>query len=196
MKLINFIAVIFSMVLALPAYAQVSDSAITTFEDGTPAVAGEVNANFQALADAINALADRVGSLESSSDSDNGQGFSGSYTITGVGMDTDCSDTISNAIAISMFGITGSGVAADGVLSFTLTDKKMAPILRDNGTGTFEVEARAETNTESSSISFDSNGVFSGIDAGSFTADGSAFVLTNSNAGCPGDVTHIVGVRN
>lgn len=72
----------------------------------------------------------------------------------------------------------------------------MSPILRDDGTGNFEVEARAESVTESDSLSFDSNGVFIGIDAGSFSADGSAFALTNSEAGCPGNVTHIVGIRN
>lgn len=191
MKVKNVFAVLVSASLALPALAQVSDSDITAFEDGTPAVAGEVNANFQALADAINSLADRVGSLESSSN--NSQGLTGSYVMTGVGYSMDCSD---NAIAVSMYGITGTATAAAGELSFSLTETGMDPILRDDGLGTFEVVARGRSQSDSGTLTFDSNGVFSGIDAGAFTADGSVFTLTNSTADCSGDVTHIVGIRN
>jgi len=183
------------MALALPAFAQVSDSAITTFGDGTPAVAAEVNGNFQAIVGAINSLADRVSSLESSSGSDSGQGFSGSYTITGVGFNMDCS---SNAVAITMYGVTGSATAANGVLSFSVTETGADPILRDDGLGTFEVESRSRNQSDSGSLNFDSNGVFSsGIDAGSFTADGSVFSLTDSDSGCTGGgISHWVGVRN
>lgn len=192
MKSVNFFAAIFSMALALPAIAQVSESALTTFEDGTPAVAGEVNGNFQALADAINSLADRVATLESSSG--NGQGFSGSYILTGVGMSMDCSS--GNAIAITLYGISGSGTAANGELSFSLTETGMDPVLRHDADGNFEIDQRSRSLSDSGTLSFDSNGVFSGIDAGAFSADGSSFVLTNSTADCSGDVTHIVGVRN
>jgi len=192
MKLIKLNVAVFSMVLALPTMAQVSDSDITTFEDGTPAVAAEVNGNFQAVVDAINSLATRVGILESSSEN-NSQGFSGSYIITGVGHSMDCSE---NAIAITTYGITGSATAANGELSFTLTETGMAPVLRDDGTGNFEVDSRDRSQTDSGSLPFDSNGVFTGIDAGAFSADGSVFTLTNSTAACSGDVTHIIGIRN
>ncbi len=192
MKSIKLSTAVFSMVLALPAIAQVSDADITTFEDGTPAVAAEVNGNFQAVVDAINSLATRVGTLESSSEN-NSQGFSGSYIITGVGHAMDCSE---NAIAISTYGITGSATAANGELSFTLTETGMDPVLRDDGTGNFVVDSRDRSGTDSGSLPFDSNGVFTGIDAGAFSADGSVFTLTNSTAACSGDVTHIIGIRN
>jgi hypothetical protein len=180
------------LVIANQVFAQVDEGNITTFEDGTPAVADEVNANFQALVDSINSLADRVGSLESSSN--NSQGFSGSYTLTGMGASMDCSG--GNAIAITIYGISGTGTATNGELSYNLTEKGMDPVLRDDGNSNFVVDARSRNLTDSGTLSFDSNGVFSGIDGGSFSADGSAFVLSNSTADCSGDVTHLVGVRN
>lgn len=57
--------------LAGPANADdVDASAVTTFQDGTPALAGEVNGNFQALIDAINDNASRLAALEAASGSD------------------------------------------------------------------------------------------------------------------------------
>ncbi len=167
---------------------------MTTFEDGSPAVADEVNANFQALINAINDNATRLAALESSQSNEN-QGFSGNYTLTGIGMATDCQGTTGNSIAITLMGLYGSGVAADGQFSFTLTEKSMDPILRDDGVGNFEVEARGSEESEDSILTFNSAGVFDGIDAGAFSEDGSTFTLTNSTQGCPGDVTYIHGVR-
>jgi len=146
------------------------------------------------LISAINDNATRLAALESSG-GNNSQGFSGNYTLTGIGMATDCSGTIGSAIAITLIGISGTGVASDGQLSITLTERSIDPILRDDGTGNFEVEARGETNTDSDTVSFTSDGVFIGIDAGVFSEDGSTFTLTNSNPGCPGDVTYIHGIR-
>jgi hypothetical protein len=60
----------------------------------------------------------------------------------------------------------------------------------------FEVESRGETSSEDNVLTFSSNGVFDGIDAGVFSEDGSSFNLTNSTPGCPGDVTYIHGIRN
>jgi hypothetical protein len=136
MKLIKYFAVFISLIISNQIFAQVDEGNVTTFEDGTAAVAGEVNANFQALIDAINSVADRVSTLESSGGSS--AGFSGNYTLTGIGMATDCDGTIGGAIAITLIGLYGTGVAADGQLSLTLNEKSMDPILRDNGTGTFE----------------------------------------------------------
>jgi len=193
MKLLKVLLVMIpAFSIATTAVAQVSESDITTFEDGTPAVADEVNGNFQAVVDAINSLATRVGSLESSSENSS-QGFSGSYILTGVGHAMDCSDI---AIAITTYGISGSATAANGELSFTLTEKGMDPVLRDDGTGNFVVDSRDRVETDSGTLAFDSNGVFTGIDAGAFSADGSVFTLTNSTAACSGDVTHLVGIRN
>lgn len=56
-----------AMAFALAGTAQGQVSVPNTFTDGTPAVAADVNANFSALADAINDLAGRVDALENDS---------------------------------------------------------------------------------------------------------------------------------
>lgn len=50
--------------LPLVAYAQIESGALTTFSANTPAKASEVNANFSALAEAINVLSERVSGIE------------------------------------------------------------------------------------------------------------------------------------
>ena len=179
-------------IAALPVAAQVEQGSITSFTDGTPAVAGEVNANFQALLDGINSLADRVASLESSSGSSGEIG--GSYTISGVGVTTDACST--SAIALTFSGIAGTATASNGVLTLNLSEERIDPILRDDGQGTFEVENRTDILVETSEVSYGSNGVISGIDSGAFSADGSVFTLSNSNLGCESNITFITGVRN
>lgn len=184
---------VFSIVIAFPAFGQVEEGNITSFTDGTTAVAAEVNANFQALLDGINSLADRVASLESSS---GGSGeIGGSYIISGVGITTDaCGD--GSAIALTFSGISGTATASNGVLTLNLTEERIDPILRDDGTGNFEVENRTDILVEPTDLSYGSNGVISGIDAGAFSADGSVFTLSNANLGCESDATFITGVRN
>ena len=184
-----------AMLVSLSAHSQVDQASLNSFEDGTPAVAAEVNANFQALLDGINSLADRVATLEAASGSNIGS-ISGSYLLTGVGLDTDCTGDIGNSIAITMHGLSGTAQAADGVLTFTMNEESMAPILRDDGVGNFEVQSRSETEIDSGSISFDSNGVFLDIDGGGFSADGSVFTLSNTDPGCPGNISLVMGVRN
>ena len=184
MKTKKLIMGFFTLVMTLPAIAQIDNGSITAFQDGTPAVAAEVNANFQALLEGVNALADRVASLESGgSDS---EGIGGTYSISGMGAATDCSDT---SIAITLIGISGTATASDGMLTLNITEKTMDPIIRDDGVGNFEVVARGNTRSDTSEIPYDANGVISGIDAGAFT-------LSNSSAGCGGDITFITGVRN
>ncbi|ACL74108.1 hypothetical protein Tgr7_3039 [Thioalkalivibrio sulfidiphilus HL-EbGr7] len=67
-----------AMAIALTGTAQAQVAVPNTFADGQPAVAAEVNANFSALATAINDLADRVTALES------GAGDTGSTGVPGV----------------------------------------------------------------------------------------------------------------
>ena len=64
---------------------EVDESSVTTFEDGTPAVAQEVNGNFQALINAINDNAARLASLEASNQDSNS--VSGkTYQLNSIGI--------------------------------------------------------------------------------------------------------------
>lgn len=83
-----FVGVYFSAVVMAD---EVDESAITTFEDGTPALADEVNANFQALIDAINnnaaiaaANADRLDALEANTPSNSISG--NTYSLNEIGI--------------------------------------------------------------------------------------------------------------
>jgi len=72
MKIRIFIALVVSACSFSLSYAdKVDSSSVTTFQDGTPAVAGEVNGNFQALIDAINDNAARLAALEAASSGSN-----------------------------------------------------------------------------------------------------------------------------
>jgi len=64
---------------------EVDESSVTSFTDGTPAVAGEVNANFQALIDAINDNASRIAALESSSSSDSNSVSGATFRLNQIG---------------------------------------------------------------------------------------------------------------
>jgi hypothetical protein len=70
-KIKNTIGVIAlsTLICGQAAAETVEESDITTFEDGTPAVAAEVNANFQALITAINDNATRLAAIEASAGS-------------------------------------------------------------------------------------------------------------------------------
>lgn len=198
MKMKSLFKLVPAIVLASPLMAdEVDESGVTAFEDGTPAVAAEVNANFQALIDAINDNATRITALESSAGSGDSEGFDGNYIITGVGMSSDCSGDTGSSMALTLYGIHGSATASDGTLSFTLTEEGMDPILRDDGVGNFEVVSRARNESDSGTLTYSASGVFEGIDGGGFSADGSTFNLMNvDEQGCPGDVTFIVGTRS
>ena len=65
MKLKSFFLILTALIIAGPVSAdEVDEANVTSFTDGTPAVADEVNANFQALIDAINDNASRIAALE------------------------------------------------------------------------------------------------------------------------------------
>ena len=71
--------------IPLPYAAEIDDSSMNTFTDGTPALADEVNSNFEVLVDAVNSLGERLASLESSSEVSNS--ISGStYQLNEIGI--------------------------------------------------------------------------------------------------------------
>jgi hypothetical protein len=70
---------------------EVDQSSVTTFEDGSPAIADEVNTNFQALIDAINdnaaiasANAERLAALEANTESNSIAG--NTYQLNAIGI--------------------------------------------------------------------------------------------------------------
>lgn len=86
---------------------EVNDSSVTTFEDGTPALADEVNANFQALIAAINDNAVRLAALEAGSQSSNS--VSGStYQLNAIGIINrgDAANYSSTANLTSQYTVT------------------------------------------------------------------------------------------
>lgn len=64
---------------------EVDQSSVTSFTDGTPAVANEVNANFQALIDAINDNAAAIATLEANSSSDNNSVSGATFRLNQIG---------------------------------------------------------------------------------------------------------------
>lgn len=86
---------------------EVNDASVTTFEDGTPALADEVNANFQALIDAINDNAARLAALEAGNQDSNS--VSGStYQVHAIGIINrgDAGNYSSTANLTSLYTVT------------------------------------------------------------------------------------------
>ncbi len=111
---------------------EVDGSSVTTFEDGTPAVAQEVNANFQALIDAINDNAARLASLEASNQNSN--------SVSG------------KTYQLNSIGIINRGDAANYSSTANLTDQYTATF---NSNGTFQVsgtENDAALNTDNNEL--------------------------------------------
>lgn len=106
--------------LFLLALACASVSAQTkvpnTFLPGTPAKAADVNANFQALATAINALASRVDKLEGNITQAD---LAGTYTVNGFQTEFNGGDfgRVNNYVYLGTMTL-----AADGTGSYSLTE--------------------------------------------------------------------------
>ena len=200
MNLRNFIAVIFSTALALPAVAQVDGSDITTFEDGTPAVAGEVNANFQALIDAINGNASRIAALEASS----GSGSNESNSVSGATFSLQQIGNIVSGNSDSEFPATTVTILSQ---SYSLTFNSDGSLTLDGS------ESEADLGSANGSVTVNNNGApvnASGTwsqsgstistDLGSsFTvsADGNVIVVSNFTIRGDGgaETSFLVGVR-
>ena len=115
-----------SLILSTAVIAgTVNQASVTTFEDGTAAVAGEVNANFQALITAINDNASRITALESA-DGANNSVSGNTYTLKQLGIVLSGNNNnlaiINNYVEIMtlVFNSNGtfeaSGVAFDGIV--------------------------------------------------------------------------------
>ena len=96
---------------------EVDSSAVTSFTDGTPAIADEVNANFQALIDAINDNAARIAALESSSSSSGNSVSGATFSLNQIGM----------------FFIAGDGFGTVNNLSQNYTVTFGAAVIQYNG---------------------------------------------------------------
>ena len=105
-KLINLLTASALVTLSSIAFAQTDVP--NTFEANTPAAASEVNANFDALATAIDALASRVTALENASPGD------GQDTVTG-----NVENRFYQAFDVSreVFVGDGGGFIADAIFS-------------------------------------------------------------------------------
>lgn len=194
----KFLAVIipafFSLNLA--SADTVDQSAVTTFEDGTPAVAAEVNGNFQALIDAINDNAAAIAALESSSSSSNSVSGA-SFQLNQIGIlnrgQTDMFATTANlsqqytVVFNSDGNFTFDGTSNEGELNATTGSL----IIQCDGCSESETGTWTQTG---SSVSL-SIGI-------SFTvsADGNVIILSEFSTGTDGgadtsESSFLVGVR-
>lgn len=138
LKFLIVVISIFSLITSVNA-DEVDDSSITSFEDGTPALADEVNANFQALIDAINnnaaiasENAQRLAALEARPQESN--------SVSG------------NTYQLNSIGIINRGDAANYSSTANLTSRYTVTF---NSNGTFQLsgtENDAHLNTDNNEL--------------------------------------------
>jgi hypothetical protein len=109
-RMLKFNLIIGSLLLSAAAHAQVTVP--NTFQPASPAKASEVNANFTALATAINSLATRVAKLEGTVLAAD---LVGTYSLRGLGVESN-----NNHVAHYTYSGTIT-LQADGTVSFTMS---------------------------------------------------------------------------
>lgn len=187
--------------VALAAPAQASDvGATTTFQNDTPALASEVNANFQAIITAVNDNNARIAALESAgSASPDVAGHTYRFVELEVGH-----IYIPGSQVHESFFTTNTGTIAFGVSSVTVSGSAFgADLTVDGFTGEVGVSSLSESGNGSGTYTQSGNSVSfdDGEDIIVFhvSNDGSTLIAQKIDSATgeteEGDVNVIVGVR-
>lgn len=143
---------------------EVDSSSVTTFEDGSPAVAGEVNANFQALINAINDNAAAIAALESSGSAESNSVSGATFTLNQIGI-----------INRGQQGVEG------GMAAFATTanlSQQYTLVLNSDGTFAFSgSESEGELNTITGNVILQSQGAAQS-ETGTWSQNGSTLNLS------------------
>jgi hypothetical protein len=170
-----------SLFLGAAAHAQVTVP--NTFQPASPAKASEVNANFTALATAINALTARVAKLEGTIVAAD---LVGTYAMSGLGVET-------NNNHIAHYAFQGSIVLnANGSASYTVTQTGHQTNIGGTPFTDFAFPGGG-TSSGTTTWTF-ANGVVTITGLNSFNVSGGGKVLVAANTGTGNPVNNVLAV--
>lgn len=178
---------------------EVDQSSVTSFTDGTPAVANEVNANFQALIDAINDNAAAIAALQENSSAESNSVSGATFRLNQIGnILTGGAGGNDVSVVTGMIQTYTIEFNSDGSLGFSGTEFEVD---LEAQSGNLSINANGDPVSESGTWSQSGSSVSTSLGV-TFTvsADGNVILLNEfttdtDSSGDRVDTSFLVGVR-